>query len=80
MDPFVIRTLAKNTATIGALCTTAKMRPATRGEYGEYLVYCADEKNEWRAFVVFPALNQVIGPNDLLPDIPPPVKVEKSER
>src|ERR1700674_3877711 len=65
IDPYVVRTLARNMSTIGPLCTTAKMRPATRGEYGEYLVYCAYDRNDWRAFVVFPALNEVIGPTAL---------------
>jgi hypothetical protein len=64
---------------IGPLCATAKMRPATRGEYGEYLVYCSYDRNDWRAFVVFPALNQVIGLSTLFLDIPPPGNFRKKE-
>jgi hypothetical protein len=78
IDRYVIHTLANNESKIGSLCATAKMRPAMRGEFGEYLVYCA-YKNNWRAFVVFPALNEIISLADLIPDIPLPVTIEKKK-
>ena len=77
IDPYVARTLSMNISKIGPLCVTARMRPAFNktGEYGEYLVYCAPDGRHWHAFIVFPALNQVLGPEAPYPEIPPPTLV-----
>jgi hypothetical protein len=74
IDPYVSQALAKNSDRLGQLCTSAYMRPAFNkpGERGEYLIYCTHDKSEWWAFVVFTGMNEIVGPNNIFKDIPPP--------
>lgn len=74
IDFHVSQTLAKNPERLGQLCASTYMRPAFNrpGERGEYLVYCTFDKSGWWAFVVFPGINEIVGPNNIFPEIPPP--------
>jgi hypothetical protein len=74
LDTSVALAMAKNPKRLGQLCGSAYMRPAFNkpGERGEYLVYCTHDKSEWWAFQVFTGINEVIGPNKIFPEIPPP--------
>ena len=74
LDPFVALTMAKKPERFFQLCKDAYMRPAFNkpGERAEYLVYCTFDKSEWWSFVVFTGMNEVVGPNNIYPEIPPP--------
>ncbi len=74
LDVFAAQAMAKNPERLGQLCASAYMRPAFNkpGERGEYLVYCTYDKSEWWAFLVFAGMNEVVGPNNIFPEIPPP--------
>jgi hypothetical protein len=74
LDPYVSQTMAKNVERFGQLCGSAYMRPAFNkpGERGEYLVYCTHDRSEWWAFLIFVGMNEVVGPNNIFPDIAPP--------
>jgi hypothetical protein len=74
LDPYVAQALARNSSRLGQLCASTTMRPAFNrpGQYGEYLVYCTYDRSEWWAFLVFPGMNEIVGPNKIFSDIPPP--------
>jgi hypothetical protein len=74
LDPYVSQTMAKNAERFGQLCGSAYMRPAFNkpGERGEYLVYCTHDRSQWWAFLIFSGMNEVVGPNNIFPDIAPP--------
>lgn len=74
LDSFVAQAMARNSDRLGQLCASAYMRPAFNkpGERGEYLVYCTFDKREWWAFRVFAGMNEIVGPNNIFSEIPPP--------
>lgn len=39
---------------------------------GEFLVYCKGSEMQWTAFLVWPSLGKVIGPNHISGDLPLP--------
>ncbi|MEA2974639.1 MAG: hypothetical protein QOF19_159 [Alphaproteobacteria bacterium] len=73
-DPFVAETMAKKSDRLFQLCKSAYMRPAFNkpGGRNEYLVYCTFDRSEWWAFAVYTGMNEIIGPNNIYQDIPPP--------
>jgi len=73
-DQFVAETMAKKSDRFYQLCKDAYMRPAFNkpGARAEYLIYCTFDKSEWFSFVIFTGMDEVIGPNNIYPEIPPP--------
>jgi hypothetical protein len=74
LDPYVAETMARKSDRLFQLCKTATMRPAFNkpGARNEYLVYCTFDRSEWWAFTVYTGMHEIIGPNNVYPDIPPP--------
>jgi hypothetical protein len=73
-DAFVAETLAKKYDRVFQLCKNVYMRPAfdKPGGRNEYLIYCTFDRSEWWAFTVYTGMHEIIGPNNIYPDIPPP--------
>jgi hypothetical protein len=74
LDAYVAVAMAKKPERLGQLCHSAYMRPAFNrpGERSEYLVYCTFDRSEWWSFFVFTGMDEVVGPNYILADVPPP--------
>ena len=45
---------------------------AAASSSGEYLVYCTRDGKNWVAYLVWPNIGNIIGPNRISLDIPPP--------
>jgi hypothetical protein len=73
-DSFLAETLAKKSDRLFQLCRNVYTRPAFNkpGGRNEYLIYCTFDRSEWWAFTAYTGMNEIIGPNNIYPDIPPP--------
>ncbi|CAM8642509.1 hypothetical protein MCEMSEM18_03523 [Comamonadaceae bacterium] len=64
----IMRALASNNV---AGCGQYSYKAAA-GSSSEYLVYCTRDGKNWMAYLVWPKIGKVMGPNRTSPDIPPP--------
>jgi hypothetical protein len=67
----LVRLLIANNAT-GCGEFYWRARDGRDEEFGEYLVYCTRDRENWTAWLLWPGSGKVQGPSRILDDLPPP--------